>query len=240
MQRLMFPLKTTGRTTNVLNKQKKYTIIASCVIVAIIFLDQLLKIWVKTHMTLGETIPVLGNWFNLYFVENEGMAFGISLGQNLGKLMLSLLRVVLVVFLCWYMHKQIKNEKMDGITLSILCLIIAGALGNIIDCLFYGLIFNESTFFVTASLFPEGGGYAPFFYGKVVDMFYVKLFHIPDGFPLWGGSYFFPAIFNIADSCITVGIFLAIIFSKRLFKEFDKKEEESCSELEEAASNDNL
>lgn len=221
-----------------LNKQKKNTIIASCVIVAIIFLDQLLKIWVKTHMALGETIPVLGNWFNLYFVENEGMAFGISLGQNLGKLMLSLLRIVLVVFLCWYMHKQIKDEKIDGLTLTVFCLIIAGALGNIIDCLFYGLIFNESTFFTTASLFPESGGYAPFFYGRVVDMFYVKLFHIPDGFPLWGGSYFFPAIFNIADACITVGIFMVIIFNKRVLNVFEKKDAELCSDSEEPTSND--
>ncbi len=189
-------------------------------------------------MVLGETIPILGNWFNLFFIENEGMAFGISLGQNIGKLMLSLLRIVLVVVLFWYLFKQIKKEKMDGLTITIFSMVIAGALGNILDCLFYGIIFNESTFMTVATLFPEEGGYAPFFYGKVVDMFYLKLFPIPESFPLWGGSYFFPAIFNIADACITVGIFLMIIFNKRIFKEFDKKEEETYSLSAEAAPKD--
>lgn len=219
-----------------MKKQLTKSLIASGVIVAIIFLDQLLKIWVKTHLLLGETVPVLGNWFNLYFIENEGMAFGISLGQNFGKLMLSLLRIALVVVLCWYMHKQIKKDKMDGLTLTIFCLIIAGALGNIVDCLFYGIIFNESTPFALASLFPEGGGYAPFFYGRVVDMFYVKLFPIPDGFPVWGGSYFFPAVFNLADACITVGIFMVIVFNKRVLRVFEKNEDEICSNSDVNAS----
>ena len=219
-----------------MKKQLTKSLIASGVIVAIIFLDQLLKIWVKTHLLLGETVPVLGNWFNLYFIENEGMAFGISLGQNFGKLMLSLLRIALVVVLCWYMHKQIKKDRMDGLILTIFCLIIAGALGNIVDCLFYGIIFNESTPFALASLFPEGGGYAPFFYGRVVDMFYVKLFPIPDGFPVWGGSYFFPAVFNLADACITVGIFMVIVFNKRVLRVFEKNEDEICSNSDVNAS----
>lgn len=220
-----------------MKKQLKKSLIAGSIIVVIIFLDQLLKIWVKTHLLLGETVPVLGNVLNLYFIENEGMAFGISLGQNFGKLMLSLLRIGLVIFLCWYMRSQIKKDRMDGLTLTIFCLIIAGALGNIIDCLFYGIIFNESTPFALASLFPEGGGYAPFFYGRVVDMFYVKLFPIPEGFPLWGGSYFFPAIFNVADACITVGIFMVLIFNKRVFRIFEKNEENLCSDSEDSASN---
>lgn len=221
-----------------MKKQLRQSLIAGSIIVVIIFLDQLLKIWVKTHLLLGETVPILGNVLNLYFIENEGMAFGISLGQNFGKLMLSLLRIGLVIFLCWYMRKQIKKDRMDGLTLTIFCLIIAGALGNIIDCLFYGIIFNESTPFALASLFPESGGYAPFFYGKVVDMFYVKLFPIPEGFPLWGGSYFFPAIFNVADACITVGIFMVIIFNKRVFRIFEKNEENLCSDSGNTASND--
>ncbi len=206
-----------------MNKRKKYALISTGIIVVIILLDQLLKIWVKTHMTLGETIPVLGNWFNLYFIENEGMAFGISLGQNLGKLLLSLLRIILVILLCWYLFRQIKRDKIDLLTVSILSLVIAGACGNIIDSLFYGLLFNESTCSTVATLFPTEGGYAPFLYGRVVDMFYLKLFPIPEGFPLWGGSYFFPAIFNLADACITVGILLLIIFSKRIFNESDPK-----------------
>ncbi len=221
-----------------MNKTKKQAFLSVGIIAIILFLDQLLKFWVKTNMVLGETIPILGNWFNLFFIENEGMAFGISLGQNIGKLMLSLLRIVLVVVLFWYLFKQIKKEKMDGLTITIFSMVIAGALGNILDCLFYGIIFNESTFMTVATLFPEEGGYAPFFYGKVVDMFYLKLFPIPESFPLWGGSYFFPAIFNIADACITVGIFLMIIFNKRIFKEFDKKEEETYSLSAEAAPKD--
>lgn len=202
-------------------KQKIQTIVTCGVIFIIVVLDQWLKIWVKTNMTLGQHISVFGDWFYLYFIENEGMAFGISFGQAFGKLMLSLIRIALVVFLCWYVHKLIKKGELDNVSLTIFCLIIAGALGNILDSLFYGLIFNESTPVAVASLFPQSGGYAPFFFGKVVDMFYFKLFKIPDGFPLWGGNYFFPAIFNIADSCVTIGVIMLIIFNKRIFK--DKK-----------------
>ncbi|MCQ2283814.1 MAG: lipoprotein signal peptidase [Bacteroidales bacterium] len=219
-----------------MNKQKKLSLIAGIIIVVLIILDQALKIWVKTHMLLGQNIPLLGNWLNLYFIENPGMAFGLSFGENFGKLMLTLFRIVLVIFLCWYMHKLIRKDKLDGLMLTVFSLIIAGALGNIIDCLFYGIIFNESTPFALASLFPESGGYAPFLYGRVVDMIYVKLFPIPEGFPLWGGSYFFPAIFNVADSCITVGVFMTLIFSKRILKDFEK-DEKNCSETEETASN---
>lgn len=206
-----------------MEKNKRYGIVAGVIIVTLILLDQILKIWVKTHMSLVETIPLLGNWLNLCFVENPGMAFGLSFGQNFGKLMLTLLRIVLVVFLCWYMHRMIKRDRMDVPVLITFCLIIAGALGNILDCMFYGLIFSESTPLVVASMFPEGGGYAPFMYGKVVDMIYVKLFPIPENFPLWGGTYFFPAIFNFADSCVTVGVALVIIFNKRIFKEEPKE-----------------
>jgi len=214
-----------------LSKRKKYTLIAVCVIVLILLADQILKIWVKTHYALGQTTPILGQWLNICFVENEGMAFGLSFGHNVGKLLLSLLRIALVGLICWYMHRQIKREKMKGLSLVIFSFIVAGALGNILDSLFYGLIFSESTIFTVASAFPEGGGYAPFFFGKVVDMFYVKLFHIPDGFPLWGGSYFFPAIFNIADACITVGIFLMLVFNKKVLDlddfQLDRKKESS-------------
>lgn len=229
----MLILKTTEKRVN---KIKKNILLSIGIVVLILFLDQLLKFWVKTNMVLGETIPILGNWFNLYFVENEGMAFGISFGQNIGKLLLSLLRVVLVVGLCMYLYKLIKREKIDALTLVTFSLIIAGAFGNIIDGLFYGLIFNESTMFSTATLFSAEGGYAPFFYGRVVDMFYVRLFPIPEGFPIWGGSYFFPAIFNIADACITVGVAIMIIFNKRIFRELEKKDTENSSFLKEEAS----
>lgn len=212
-----------------MEKNKRFSLVACAVIVVLILLDQILKIWIKTHMTLGETIPLLGNWFNLYFVENPGMAFGLSFGQNIGKLLLTILRIALVVFLCWYMHRLIRRDKMDWPVLITFSLIIAGALGNIIDCLFYGVIFNESTVSTLATMFPDGGGYAPFLYGRVVDMIYVKLFPIPSGFPVWGGTYFFPAIFNFADSCVTVGVALLIIFNKRVFKE-ERVEEDGVKE----------
>lgn len=207
-----------------MSRQKKFRLIAIAIVVVVLLVDQILKFWVKTHMTIGQLTPVLGNWFNLLFIENAGMAFGLSFGQNVGKLLLSLVRIVLVVFLCWYLHRQISRDKLDGLTLTVFCLVIAGALGNILDSLFYGLIFSESTPETLAVLLPDGGGYAPFFFGRVVDMFYVRLFHIPDGFPLWGGSYFFPAIFNFADACITVGIFLMLIFNKRFFQPSAKEE----------------
>lgn len=211
-----------------MNKQRRYTIVSIGVILALIVIDQIIKILVKTHLCIGETIPVIGNWFNICFVENEGMAFGLSLGQNIGKLMLSVIRVVLIVLLCWYLHKRIKEDKMSGLQLAIFCMVIAGALGNILDSMFYGLIFTESTPLTVAQAFA--GGYAPFMYGKVVDMFYFPLFPIPEGFPLWGGSYFFPAIFNFADSCITVGLILMLIFNKRFFSDEPNKNEEKSAE----------
>jgi signal peptidase II len=158
-------------------------------------------------MSLGEIFPVLGNWFYFYFVENEGMAFGISFGENIGKLLLSLIRIGVAGFLIYYLFSQIKKKQADWFVVIILSLIISGALGNIIDSLFYGIFWN----------------YAPLLYGRVVDMFYFKLFMLPNWFPLWGGEYFFPAIFNIADSCTTVGIFAIIIWNKKFF--VTKKEE---------------
>lgn len=208
------------------SRKLKYSIIFGVVTFVLIAADQILKVWVKTNMTLGETIPLLGQWFNLHFVENEGMAFGISFGQQVGKLLLSLLRVLLFGILCWYFFSRVKRGKMDGVVLTIFCLVVAGAFGNIIDSMFYGICFTESSFFDVATC-AHGNGYAPFFFGKVVDMFYLKLFHIPDGFPLWGGAYFFPAIFNLADACITVGLFLAIVFNKRIFSDFEKEKGET-------------
>lgn len=168
-------------------------------------------------MAIGEHISVFGDWFYLYFIENEGMAFGLSLGQNIGKLLLTVGRVLIVGFIIYYLIKLIKKDKIDWLATTVFSLIVAGAIGNIIDSMFYGIIFSESTPLALASAFPDAGGYAPFLYGKVVDMFYFPLFILPDWFPLWGGGYFFPAIFNFADSCVTVGIVLALIFYKRLF-----------------------
>ena len=223
------------QTKNQTTLKKKYAWIAAVVVLLLIVIDQVIKFWVKTHLALGQTIPLIGEWCNLHFVENEGMAFGISFGQQVGKFILSLVRILLVGVLCWYTVNRIRREKMDGLVLTILCLVIAGALGNIIDSMFYGILFTESNFLQVAQWSP-GHGYAPFFFGKVVDMFYFKLFPIPEGFPLWGGSWFFPAVFNFADSCITVGIFLAIIFNKRIFNDLDKKEGENVANKTEEAS----
>ena len=205
------------------------------VVFALIVIDQIIKFWVKTHMSVGQTIPLLGQWFNLHFVENEGMAFGLSFGQQIGKLLLSIVRILLVGVLCWYIVRLLKRDKMDGVVLTVFCLVIAGAFGNIIDSMFYGILFTESNFLEVAQWSP-GHGYAPFFFGKVVDMFYLKLFFIPEKFPLWGGSYFFPAIFNFADACITVGIFMAIIFNKRIFSDLEEKQEENVANEGEEAS----
>lgn len=197
--------------------RKKYSLISVGIILFLVLADQIFKIWVKTHFALGESIPVLGNWFNLRFIENEGMAFGLSFGDNVGKLLLSIFRILLTGFMFYYLFRLIKQSKVDLLIISVFSLIIAGAMGNILDSLFYGLIFSESTPFAVATLFPPEGGYAPFFYGKVVDMFDFNLFPLPDWLPIFGGSYFFPAIFNIADSCITVGVIMVIIFNKKFF-----------------------
>ena len=215
--------------------KKKYAWIAAIVVLSLIIIDQIIKFWVKTHLTIGQTLPLIGQWFNIHFVENEGMAFGISFGQQIGKLVLSIVRILLVGGLCWYFVYRLKRNKMDGVVLAIFCLVIAGAFGNIIDS-----FFTESNFLEVAQWSP-GHGYAPFFFGKVVDMFYLKLFPIPDKFPLWGGSYFFPAIFNFADSCITVGIFMAIIFNKRIFSDLeDNSENNVANEGLEASMDENV
>ena len=158
-------------------------------------------------MSLGESFPVLGNWFYIYFVENEGIAFGISFGEKIGKLLLSLLRIAVVTILIYYLFSLIKKQQANWFVVVILSLIIAGALGNIIDSMFYGIIW----------------GYAPFLYGHVVDMFFFKLFKIPSWSPLWDGEYFFPAIFNVADACTTIGIFAIVIWNKKFFNH--KKED---------------
>lgn len=215
--------------------KKKYAWAAVAIVVILIVIDQVIKFWVKTHLALGQTIPLLGEWFNLHFVENEGMAFGISFGQQVGKFLLSLVRILLAGALCWYIANRIRREKMDWLVLSILCLVIAGAFGNILDSMFYGILFTESDFLQVAQWSP-GHGYAPFFFGKVVDMFYLRIFPFPEGFPIWGGSWFFPAVFNFADSCITVGILLAIIFNNRIFNDLEKKTEENVATEPEDAS----
>jgi signal peptidase II len=187
------------------------------IVVGLVVVDQIVKISVKTTMTLGESHNVLGDWFRWCFIENEGAAWGMSLGGNYGKLILSLFRLVAIGALSWYICHLSKRETPKGVIIGF-AMILAGAIGNMVDSAFYGLIFSESTFTSVAQLLPEGGGYAPFLYGKVVDMLYFPLFHWPEWMPLIGGNLFFSPVFNFADSYITIAIFYLIIFQWKHFK----------------------
>ncbi|MBQ6199044.1 MAG: lipoprotein signal peptidase [Bacteroidales bacterium] len=181
--------------------------------VLLVVIDQVIKVLVKTNMTLGESIPVLGNWFQLVFVENKGMAFGMSFGGVIGKYLLTAFRIVLFGVLCWWISRLVKRKEVPTGVLVGLTLITAGAFGNIVDCLCYGLIFSESTINAVATL----GHYAPFMQGKVVDMFYFPLWTWPDWVPGLGGRIFFEPVFNFADSCVTVGAIYLILFHWKFF-----------------------
>lgn len=190
-------------------------------VILLLLLDQAVKIVVKTNMTLDQSIPVFGNWFFIRFIENPGAAFGMQLGGSYGKLALSLFRIVAVGALCWFLDYLVRKRSNAGLIAGF-SLILAGALGNIIDSAFYGLVFSESTPWAVAQFLPAGGGYAGFLHGKVVDMLYFPLFsgHYPAWLPWVGGEpfTFFSPIFNVADSYITIGIFYLLIFQHKYFK----------------------
>ena len=173
-------------------------------------------------MFLGQEYKIL-DWFYIHFTENNGMAFGMELGGDWGKLTLSLFRIIFVVFIVVYLIKLV-NKKADKILISSLSLVLAGAIGNIIDGVAYGALFSDS-YHQTASFLPETGGYAPLFFGKVVDMFYFPMFkgYLPEWLPYWGGEYavFFRPVFNIADAAISIGVGIMILFQKRIMKEID-------------------
>ena len=195
---------------------------AILVIVIILLIDQALKITVKLTMTKQDFISVFGNWFVLHFIENKGMAFGIDIPGKLGKPALTLFRLAAVVVIGFYLRKLILRKAPAGFVMCI-ALIFAGALGNIIDSMFYGLIFSETTYLDTARLFPPGGGYASFLHGQVVDMLYFPLFEgtYPAWFPFVGGHsfLFFRPIFNIADASISVGVISIFLFQRKYLRD---------------------
>jgi len=189
--------------------------LAISIILFILLLDQSLKIWVKLNMRIGESITVF-DWFKLYFTENKGMAFGLTFGGDWGKLFLSIFRIFAVTLLSWYLVRLVREKAPMGLIVGF-SMIIAGALGNILDSAFYGLLFSNS-FHSVATFMPETGGYAGFLYGKVVDMLHLPVYH---GYlPEWlGGRYveFFRPIFNIADVSITFGVLSLIVFQRSFF-----------------------
>lgn len=195
--------------------------------IVLVILDQVIKVLVKTNMTLGESFNVLGDWFRIYFIENEGMAFGMKFGGAVGKFLLSLLRIGLFAALVYWVSRLLKKPGTPTGVVVGLTMIAAGALGNIIDCYFYGLIFSESTPWTVASL---GGHYAPFMFGKVVDMFYFPIIDttFPDWLPWIGGHpfKFFAPVFNFADSCVTCGALYLIAFQYRFFMADDRKDKD--------------
>jgi signal peptidase II len=196
------------------------------IIFSVLFVDQVLKIWIKTHFAIGDEIVVFKNWFILHFVENNGMAFGFEFAGNYGKMFLSIFRILAVLAIGWYLFKLARQKDIPFGFIACISLIFAGAIGNIIDSMFYGMIFNHS-YGQIATLFPAEGGYSSFLHGRVVDMLYFPL--IDGRYPAWipkvGGNpfIFFRPVFNIADSSITVGIFSILLFYRKYFNKSESK-----------------
>lgn len=197
---------------------------ALIVIFLVLFFDQALKIYIKLTMTLGEELPIIGNWFKLYFTENYGMAFGMQFGGEWGKLSLSIFRLLAIMAIGVYLYIITRREKSTGLIISV-SMILAGAMGNIIDSAFYGMLFTQSTYHTVAEFASAGQGYAGFLHGKVVDMLYFPIINLQHSeLPAWipdfligydGRFVFFRPIFNLADSSITIGVFWLILFERK-------------------------
>lgn len=200
---------------------------ALLVLFGVLLLDQGLKIWIKTNMFIGQEYNILGQWFIIHFTENNGMAFGFELAGEYGKIILSSFRIIAVGAIAWFLYKLTKKEETTTFLIISVALVLAGAIGNILDSAFYGIIFNDS-YYQVASLFPEEGGYSSFLHGRVVDMLYFPILegHFPSWFPIWANEefVFFRPVFNIADSSITVGVLLILLFQRNIFnvKSVDK------------------
>ncbi|PKD21448.1 lipoprotein signal peptidase [Salegentibacter salinarum] len=200
---------------------------AGIIIVLVLLIDQISKFYIKTNFSLGEEVPVF-DWFRILFVENEGMAWGTKIPGEYGKLFLTLFRLVAIVGIGYWLWDSVRKNG-SRILITAIALIFAGAFGNIIDSVFYGIVFNDS-YGQVAEFMPAEGGYGTLFHGKVVDMLYFPLWqgNLPEWIPFWGGNYFtfFEPVFNIADTAISAGVILLLLFNKRAFP----KEEEDVKE----------
>ena len=217
--------------------------IALLIIVFVLLFDQILKFWIKLNMYLGQEYFMAGDWFIIHFTENNGMAFGWQFAGEYGKVILTLIRIIAVGFIGYYLIRLIRRQA-NKVYVAAISFILVGALGNIIDSAFYGLIFSESGNMIDqypAILFPQGGGYSSFLHGKVVDMFYFPIIQgfYPSWVPWLGGQefLFFRPVFNVADSSITLGVIILLIFQKKFFPE--KTEVKTDEPKEEQAITDN-
>ncbi|PVW15299.1 lipoprotein signal peptidase [Marixanthomonas spongiae] len=197
---------------------------ASLIIILVLLIDQISKVYIKTHFILGEEIHVF-DWFRILFVENEGMAWGAKIPGEYGKLLLTLFRLVAIVGIGYWLWDSVRKNASRILIVSI-ALIFAGAMGNIIDSVFYGIVFDDSHNQL-ATFMPADGGYGTLFHGKVVDMLYFPLWkgYLPEWLPFWGGDYFtfFEPVFNVADSSITIGVLLLLLFHKKAFPDKEEK-----------------
>ncbi|MES2761707.1 MAG: lipoprotein signal peptidase [Bacteroidota bacterium] len=200
---------------------------------AVLVIDQCIKLYIKSNYPIGEVCRIFGDWSRITFTENPGMAFGLEFGGDYGKIALSLFRIIAVFAGAFYIKKIVNDGEHKGFIVCV-SLILAGALGNILDSAFYGIMFGESTEYQVAEFMPQGGGYAPFLKGQVVDMFYFPIYegNFPSWLPIWGGEHFefFNAIFNFADMAISFGVGIILVFQTKFFKPAAKSEEKIITE----------